>query len=124
MKENVMKFACRFLAVTALLLSLLAVKPAAAQTAGVILGQVKDPSGAAIPNATVTLTSVETGASRTATSGEDGAYRFNAVEPGHYNVKVEVAGLQDLDHHWPDAGRGAGTCCRMSRWKSVPRPRK
>ncbi len=94
MKENVMKFACRFLAVTALLLSLLAVKPAAAQTAGVILGQVKDPSGAAIPNATVTLTSVETGASRSATSGEDGAYRFSAVDPGHYNVKVESQGFK------------------------------
>lgn len=94
MKENLMKFACRFFAVTALLLSLLAVKPAAAQTAGVILGQVKDPSGAAIPNATVTLTSADTGSARTAASGEDGAYRFNAVEPGHYNVKVESQGFK------------------------------
>ncbi|HWF39164.1 MAG TPA: TonB-dependent receptor [Candidatus Acidoferrales bacterium] len=95
MNAKVLGFGGRFFGVAMLLLSLLvAMKPAAAQTAGVILGQVKDPSGAAVPNATVTLTSVETGASRTATSGEDGAYRFSAVEPGHYNVKVESQGFK------------------------------
>ena len=79
----------------ALLLSLLAMgKPAAAQTAGTILGVVKDPSGAAVPNATVSLTSVERGDTRTATSGDDGAYRFSAVEPGHYNIKVEAQGFK------------------------------
>ena len=95
MNKKVMGLGMRFFAVAALLLSLLAaVKPAAAQTAGAILGEVKDPSGAAVPNANVTLTSVETGAARTTTSGEDGAYRFNAVEPGHYNVKVESQGFK------------------------------
>src|SRR5215469_1542419 len=95
MKKRVVGWSGRIFAVAVLLLPLLAaVKPAAAQTAGTILGVVKDPSGAAVPNATVSLTSVERTDVRTTTSGEDGAYRFSGVEPGHYNVKVESQGFK------------------------------
>jgi len=68
--------------------------PVFAQTAGTILGVVRDQSGASVPNATVTLISVERSDVRTAMSGDDGAYRFSAVEPGHYNLKVEVQGFK------------------------------
>jgi outer membrane receptor protein involved in Fe transport len=85
----------RIFAVAMLLASLLLVaKPAAAQTAGTILGVVKDPSGAAVPNATVSLTSEERGDVRSTMSGEDGEFRFSAVDPGHYNVKVESQGFK------------------------------
>ncbi len=76
------------------LLCVLAALPASAQEAGVILGVVKDTSGGTVPNAKVTVTNVDTSASRTVTTGDDGAYRVPALQPGHYSVKVEAAGFQ------------------------------
>ena len=66
----------------ALVAILLAAMPASAQEAGTILGVVKDPSGAVIPNATVTIMNVDTTVSRTATTGADGAFRVPALQPG------------------------------------------
>src|SRR5690348_11320303 len=65
-----------------------------AQTAGTILGVIKDTSGGVVPNARISITSVETGEVRTATTGDDGAYRFSGARPGHYNVRVEASGYQ------------------------------
>ena len=84
----------RILAAAAVLFLLTGVKPAAAQTAGTILGVVNDPSGASVPNANVTLTSIERSDVRTTASGGDGAYRFSAVDPGRYNIKVEAQGFK------------------------------
>src|ERR1700690_3340828 len=44
---------------------------------GALTGTVKDPTGAVVPNATITLISSDTNQTRTATSGADGSYRFN-----------------------------------------------
>ncbi len=55
-----------------------------------VYGDVKDPQGAALPGAAVTLTSVDTGAVRTAVSNETGGYRFVALTPGMYTLKVEL----------------------------------
>jgi len=41
-----------------------------------ISGTVTDPSGAAVPSAEVTLTSVETGSVAKTSSGQDGLYSF------------------------------------------------
>lgn len=59
-----------------------------------ISGTVKDASGAMIPGATVTVTSTETGASRTANAGSDGQFRFPALNVGTYNIKAEHTGFQ------------------------------
>src|SRR5689334_22025812 len=59
-----------------------------------ISGTVKDASGAMIPGATVTVTSAETGASRTANAGNDGSFRFPALAVGTYNVRAEHPGFQ------------------------------
>ncbi len=61
---------------------------------GTILGIVKDSSGGAVPDATVTVSSVETDVTRTSTTGPDGEYRFSAMQPGHYNVKIEKNGFK------------------------------
>src|SRR5215472_11349629 len=53
---------------------------------GQIAGTIFDPSGAAIPNATVTVKSVETGATRTTTTSESGAYIVTNLLPGTYAV--------------------------------------
>ena len=54
--------------------SLFSLRSLSAQTpgTGALTGTVKDPSGAVIPNATVTLTSVDTGQARTTMTGADG----------------------------------------------------
>ena len=63
---------------------------------GTILGVVKDSTGGTVPDAQVTLTNVETSAVRTAATGSDGAYRVPALQPGHYNVKVEKSGFKTM----------------------------
>jgi hypothetical protein len=59
-----------------------------------ISGVVKDASSAVIPDATVTVTSQETGLSRTTKSSSNGAYKFPALPVGTYEVKAEQAGFQ------------------------------
>ena len=61
---------------------------------GTISGMAKDPAGASVSNANVTVVNVETNLSRTATTGKDGSYRFSALPVGHYNVKVDMAGFK------------------------------
>ena len=61
---------------------------------GTILGVVKDPSGAAIPDATVTVTNTSTNIARTGTTDSDGAYRFDALQPGPYTITVTKDGFE------------------------------
>jgi hypothetical protein len=60
---------------------------------GSIRGTVTDASGAVIPNATVTATSVATGQSRTVQSTADGTYVFAELPAGNYTLKVDVHGF-------------------------------
>ena len=83
--------------VTALVLFLVVVTilPAVAQTSkGILAGIVRDKTGAVIPGAMVTLTSQDTSETRGAVADERGAYRMDAVNPGHYTVKAEAGGFQ------------------------------
>lgn len=59
-------------------------------------GQVTDPQGAVIPNATVVLRNVETNVERTVTSNAEGRYTFTAVPPGEYEMTVTVQGFARL----------------------------
>lgn len=72
------------------------VPAAMAQSSGTsgLTGTVTDPSGAAIPNVTVTLTSNSTGQVRTATTGTDGSYKFSLLPPGDYKVRFSVSGFK------------------------------
>src|SRR5437660_11372098 len=64
---------------------------------GALTGTVKDPSGAVIPNATVTLTSIDTGQARTTMTGADGVYHFNLLPPGSYRVRIEASGFKPVE---------------------------
>jgi hypothetical protein len=69
-----------------------------AQTAGTgaLIGTVTDPTGAVIPNVTVTVTS-ETGQERSTTTGADGTYRFTFLPPSNYRVRFTAAGFKVLE---------------------------
>ena len=56
-------------------------------------GIVTDSSDAAVSGATVTLRNNGTGITATRTSGPNGAYLFDNVEPGTYTVSSEFAGF-------------------------------
>ena len=61
---------------------------------GSIVGVVRDPSGAVIPGATVTLTSKNTGVSRSVTANADGSYQFAAITPGVYSVQASSTNFE------------------------------
>ena len=61
---------------------------------GAISGNIGDPTGAAIPNAKVTVTNTATGVSVTTTSTGAGDYTFPSLDPGGYTIKVEALGFQ------------------------------
>jgi hypothetical protein len=85
---------CRGLLV--MLLSVAGLMPQAAmaqQGTANVTGVVKDPSGAAIANAQIELTNVNTGVVRkTATTG-DGIYDFPSVVPGTYSMQASASGF-------------------------------
>ena len=70
--------------------------PLLGQTLGDVSGRINDPSGAAVPNAAVTLTNTATNAVRTADTSGDGFYTFTSVPPGIYNIKVEHPGFRTV----------------------------
>ncbi len=59
-----------------------------------ISGTVTDPSGAAVPNTEVTLTSVETSSVAKTTTGSDGLYAFPNLQRGGYELKASAAGFR------------------------------
>lgn len=61
---------------------------------GSILGTVKDPSGAIVPNAKVTLLNTATSVSFTTDTNESGNYSFPAIKTGAYQVTVEAPGFK------------------------------
>src|SRR5882757_3661921 len=62
-----------------------------------LYGTVTDATGAAIPNATVTVTQTETNLTRTVTTRDDGSYRAELLPVGPYRVKAEAVGFKSLE---------------------------
>src|SRR5215212_5846927 len=58
-----------------------------------IRGTVKDPQGAVVRGAAVTLVG-QRGDERKVTTGDEGSYTFTSVDPGPYTLKVEMAGFK------------------------------
>ncbi len=81
---------CAFLACAILLFG---AGISAQQTTGRILGTVLDNSGAAVPNAQITITNQETGTVRTTVSNSDGSYIVPQVPAGKYTVEVAASGF-------------------------------
>jgi hypothetical protein len=79
---------------------MLVAKPANAQYAGAIKGQVVDPQGALVAGATLTLTGSELPGRRTSVSNGVGNYIFLGLSPGVYLLEVTRAGF----HRKPSTG--------------------
>src|SRR5260370_22321634 len=69
-----------------------------AQTIGsaTLRGTVKDPKGAVVAGATVTMINERTRDERKATTNNEGGYVFSAVSPGSYSLKVEARGFKTI----------------------------
>lgn len=61
---------------------------------GNLTGIVTDPSGSAVPRATLRLVNTGTGAERTEQSDSSGIYRFMTLDAGSYRVEVESTGFK------------------------------
>jgi len=64
---------------------------------GAVTGLATDPSGAAVPNASVKLASVQTGVERETQTNARGAYLFPNLLPGSYKVTAQAAGFQPIE---------------------------
>lgn len=58
-------------------------------------GVIKDPGGAVIPGAKITLTNNANGQVATATSNSEGEYTFPALSPASYAIKTSAPGFAD-----------------------------
>src|SRR5437899_5873535 len=85
------------LAVSALVIGFWTPQASGQAVFGSIFGTVTDPSGAAVPNAKVTLTSATKATSYTATTNADGNYSVTHLIPDTYNVRAEAAGFKAFE---------------------------
>jgi hypothetical protein len=84
----------RFFFAVLVVFSLVLVGVANAQTfRGAINGTVTDPSGAAVPNATVKATEATTGIDHTTVTTSDGVFAFQDIPLGFYKVSVTATGF-------------------------------
>ncbi len=63
-------------------------------TTGDTLGVVTDTTGAVVPDAKVTIKSLDSGESRTETANGQGEYRFSLLKPGIYELSAATSGLK------------------------------
>src|SRR6266446_4159622 len=63
-------------------------------TTGSIVGKVSDSTGAVVPNATVTVTNVDTGNTVKTTTNADGNYAVTPLPVGNYSVTIEAQGFK------------------------------
>src|ERR1043165_4683606 len=75
------------------LVALFAFTAMAQETTGGLQGTVKDPQGAVIPGATVTITGVSVGFNRTVPADQAGYFRVQELPPGDYTVSVTAKGF-------------------------------
>lgn len=80
--------------VIAVLLGSVLLLPAQTLVTGDVAGVVSDTSGGVVPNATVTLTNVDTNEERTLNTDESGRYHFTFVKPGEYAVTATASSLK------------------------------
>ena len=79
----------------ALLLACIAPPAHSQSTFADIRGVTRDPSGLPLPNAALTVRSLDGNNERDVTSGDDGAFLVENLNPGHYRLTTRKEGFQD-----------------------------
>jgi hypothetical protein len=91
-------------------LAILVLRPdllwAQGETTSAIVGSVSDPTGAAIVGARVTMTSKNSGLTRSMQTDDAGRFSFPQLPPGPYSVKAEMEGFEAQEYGWVAAGLG------------------
>ena len=95
--DDELRTAASWLLLTTFTLLLFSVSALAQSTTGRILGTLTDPSGAAVAGATVVVTDVQRGTSRTMTTDESGDYAAPDLQPGTYKIHVEARGFKSVE---------------------------
>jgi outer membrane receptor protein involved in Fe transport len=96
-REDAMKHRSLRVLMALTLAGLLPAAFAAAQTStSSLTGVVLDQSGAALAGATVTVRNVETGAARKTLTDRAGRYTLTALDPGNYELRVELTGFKTV----------------------------
>jgi len=88
-----MKSATRLVILLMLLLLFSAIVSAQSIATASLSGTVKDPHGAVVPGATITVQNSEKSFERSTLSGGDGGYQILQVPPGNYTITVEAKGF-------------------------------
>ena len=91
MKKKTMHVVAPAVALCLTLLALTSVPTQAQSFTGSISGAVSDSSGAVVNNATVTLTALATGQTRTVTTNHAGEYNFPSLPPGEYKIRIAAS---------------------------------
>ena len=76
------------------------------ETTSAIVGTVVDPSGAALPGATVTIAGTETGSRRSVKTDDAGRFNFPQLKPGSYSVTAEAEGFESQTNKSVSSGLG------------------
>src|SRR6266550_2867140 len=91
------RFAIIFPVMVILAIAVLSPSKASAQVSGAALsGTITDPSGAAVPNAKVTITNTATGVTRDDTTDAAGFFSVPNLLPGPYAVTVSSPGFSTI----------------------------
>jgi hypothetical protein len=64
---------------------------------GSIIGTVTDPSGAVVPNVSVTVTNAGTGQSKTDVTDQSGRFSMQSMPPGSYTISMESKGFRRVE---------------------------
>jgi hypothetical protein len=77
------------------------------ETTSAIQGQAMDATGAVVPGATVTITSRDTGSSRSAKTDGSGRFNFPQLKPGAYTARIGALGFepQQVDNVFSGLGQ-------------------
>lgn len=66
----------------------------AQQETAAVVGTVTDTTGAIVPDATVTITNVQTNINQASTTSSTGDYAFNLLQVGTYSIRIESKGFK------------------------------
>ena len=95
------------MAVVAIFFFLASIPGWANDGSGVISGTVVDPSGAAVPGATIAIQNPETGKVDRSAASDDGSYSVSSLAVGHYRIVVSSPGFKPYERDGISLGAGA-----------------